>query len=1040
MHGLWNFFLEKRQFSWLFITALIVAGVYSATAIPKESAPEVIVPIGIVMTSYPGAPAADIEELITNKLEDDVGNLEDLKKVTSNSQDGVSTITAEFDASADIDESIADLKDAVDVGKGDLPRDANEPMVMEVNFANQPILIIGVSANLPPQEFRRLGERVEEELESVAGVSKVDVSGTRARELQVILTPEKLNAYGISISAVSQALQTANLTLPVGTVETDEVQYAVRFEGDIEDVTKIGDIPVGMNGNTPIFVRDVGEVIDGVSRTATISRVSVAGEPSENAMTFAVYKQSGGDVTRIGDAVTARLDAMKQEGGILEGSQVLTVFDQVAQVKKDLTDLTGVGFETVILVVICLLLTIGWRESLVAALSIPLSFVIAFIGLYASGNTINFVSLFALILAIGILVDSGIVVTEAIHTRTRKFGDRDMAAREAIREYAWPLIAGTMATVAMFVPLFFISGIVGEFIKSIPYTLIFVLIASIVVALGMVPLIAINLARSTSSNRIEELQEEYAHKAQEWYRARLTKFLESRKSQRIFLWALFVVFITLIVLPLSGALKVIFFPPEDVNSIFVEIEAKQGTPIAETDLTVRAVEEMLYEKPYIESFTTTAGAGSAFTGSDFSGGGSGSRLANITVTIVDKDERALSSAEISDELRAELATIKTADVKIQELENGPPSGAPVLIKFFGDDLEELGRAADSAEKLLKSIPGTRDVDTSTKSNATEIVLTLNKAKASALGVSPFSVGEALRSAAFGVIATTITDQGDDVDVIVKLKVGAANSDPAAIPIVTINDIRNLEVPSQNGPVLLGSVIEERLSSAHASIAHEDEERLETASASLIEGATALEVTNAFKARERELNLPTGVRISYGGETEDIDQSFTEMGLAFIAGLVLMFAILVLSFNSIRYAFYLLLAVIYSLIGVAYGLMLTGQPISFTSVLGIIALAGVIINHAIILMDSLLHIHKARPNDDILAITVEGAVTRLRPIFLTTVTTVIGMIPLSTISDFWSPLAFTIMFGLAFAMILTLVLVPTLFYRREKKLLERAHAK
>ncbi len=1034
MHSLWNFFLEKRQFSWLFIVALIVAGLYAAIIIPKESAPEVIVPIGIVQTIYPGATAADIEELVTNKLEDNIGNVEDIKKVTSSSQDGISVITAEFDAAADIEESIQNLKDAVDIGKADLPRDALEPVVMEVNFADQPILVIAVSTELSPTEFTRLGELVSEELESVSGVSKVDVSGTRNREVQVVVRQEQLQTYNLSLGEVTQALQGANLTMPVGTVETEGIQYSVRFEGDIDSIDSIGNIPVGTHGGTPVFIRDIATVVNGVARASTITRASLEGEPSESAMTLSIYKRAGGDVTKMADDVKLRLEEMQQDSGLLKDAKVSTVFDQGEQVKKDLFALSETGLETVILVVITLLLTIGWRESLVAALSIPLSFVIAFIGLSVSGNTINFVSLFALILAIGILVDSGIVVTEAIHTRMKKFGNADDAARQAIKEYAWPLIAGTMTTVAVFVPLFFLSGIVGEFVASIPYTLIFVLLASILVALGMVPLIAIKLTKSTHGNRFEEMQEAYTEKAQVWYRAKLVAFLGNKRAQRFFLWGLGLAFIAVLTLPFTGLMKVIFFPPEDVPSIFIEVEMKQGTPVEETDLAVRAAEEILYDKPYIESFTSTAGSGSAFTG-----GTGGSKFGNVTITLRDKEDRDLSSAEASDELRKDLAELTGAEYRIQELENGPPTGAPVTIKFLGDDLEELALVADRAERILNSIEGTRYVTASTKSNATEIVLTIDKAKAAALGVSPFAVGEVLRGAAFGVTATTITENGDDIDIVAKLEAGETTKDPSSIPKATLSDIRNLSVDSPTGPVLLGSILGEELSSAHASIAHEDEERIETVSAYVEGDLTALEAVAQFQAREAELELPQGIRISYGGETEDINQSFREMFFALIAGLALMLAILVLCFNSVRYALYLLLAVPYSLIGVFLGLTLTGQPLSFTSLLGVIALAGVIINHAIILMDSLLHMRNSRPNDEIMDIVADGSVTRLRPILLTTIATVVGMVPLSTISDFWSPLAFAIMFGLSFAMVLTLILVPTLFYRHEKKLRERAIA-
>lgn len=1036
MHWLWFFFLEKRQFSWLLIVSLIGLGVYAVFAIPKESAPEVVVPIGVVTTVYPGATAGDIEELITNKLEDDIENVDNLENLTSVSRDDVSIITAEFSASADIDKSIQDLKDAVDNAKGELPRDANDPSVIKVDFANDPIHVISISSPLSPVEFTELGERLANEFESVRGVGGVSIAGTRERQVRVVVDQSSLATYGVSVSEVSQALALGNLSMPVGTVSTEGIEYSVRLEGKLTELAEIQNVPIKSVHGTPVYIRDVADVAESVDKEQTISRVSVGGQPSEAAMTVSVFKKAGFDVTEMSAGVHEKLEELQSEGGMLEDSQVLIVFDQGDQVKKDLTELVHVGFETVALVVLCLLVTIGWRESLVAALSIPLSFVIAFIGLYASGNTINFVSLFALILAVGILVDSGIVITEAIHTRMRKFGDPDTAAKQAIVEYAWPLIAGTLTTVAVFAPLFFLSGIIGEFIASIPFTIIFVLLASIFVALGMVPLIAIYLTKHSSSNRFEEVQEEYTHKAQAWYRNRLVAFLQNRKQQRIFLWTLFIAFVASLALPVLGLMNVIFFPPEDVDFVFVEVETKQGTPVGETDLAVRAVEDVLYEKDYIKAFSTTAGAGSSFTGSTNAGG----KFASISVTL--NEERELSSEEIAADLRGAFDHVKDAKVTVSSLNTGPPTGAPVFVKFTGDDLEELIRVAEDAESLIASIAGTRDVAASTKSNATEFVLSIDRAKANAAGVSPAAVGETLRAAVFGVTATTINRDGDDVDVIVKLDIDRANDDSSATPEITIEALRNLEVQTFSGQtILLGSVLNEKLTSANAAIDHEDKKRLVSVSAYTEDGTTATEVLAEFRGRTGELKLPEGIEISYGGEAEDINQSFTEMFIALIVGLLLMLAILVLCFNSIRYSLYLLLAVPYSLIGVMFGLTATGLALSFTSLLGVIALAGVIINHAIILMDSMItHKASAGTTSSLIDQVADAAVSRLRPIFLTTVTTVIGMIPLSTISDFWSPLAFAIMFGLTFAMILTLILVPTLYYRAEKKKLEKQRAK
>jgi multidrug efflux pump subunit AcrB len=1031
MLSVWFFLLRKRQFSWLLMASLIGLGIYCVALIPKESAPEVIVPIGIVTTVYPGASAADIEELVTNKLEDDLDNLDDLQNLTSTSRDGVSSITVEFNAKADIDKSIQKLKDAVDAAKSDLPDDANDPIVTEVNFADQPIHVISISSDLPAQEFTKLGDELKTEFEKVHGVSKVDVSGTRDREIQVVLREERLNAYDLSTRDVQQALAGANLSVPVGTVLNGGIEYSIRFEGDLLSADDVRNVPIKAVNGLPVYVRDVADVYDGVSKESTLSRVSVDGAPSEKALTLSIYKKSGFDVTAMSAGVHAKLDALQGDGGLLANSQVLIVFDQGDQTRKDLTELIRAGFETVSLVIICLLLTIGWRESVVAALSIPLSFVIAFIGLYLSGNTINFISLFALILAVGILVDSGIVITEAIHTRMRRYRDADEAAEASLREYAWPLIGGTMTTIAVFAPLFFLSGVVGKFIASIPFTLIFVLLASIFVALGMVPLIAITLTKHSHSNRFEAIQEEYTKKAQDWYRSHLVSFLKNRGAQRIFLWALFCGFLLSFVLPVSGMLKVIFFPPENVDYIYVDIETKQGTPIAQTDLVLRQVEEVLYDKPYIASFSSTAGAGNAFTGS----GGAGSKYGNVTVAL--KEDRDITSAEASDDLRESFKPIKDAVITIQELQNGPPSGAPVFIKFLGDDLEELSAVTNRAETLLASIAGTRDITVSTDSNATEFVFSVDRAKANAAGVSALAIGDVLRTAVFGSTATTLSVSGDDIDVVLMLRVSDDAADPSAIPEVSIDTLRNLSVVNARGErVLLGSIMNEELAPANAAIAHEDTKRVESISAYTTEGTTATEVVNAFKAREGELQLPAGITVSYGGETEDINQSFTEMFVALLVGLLLMLAILVLSFNSIRYALYLLLAVPYSLIGVFFGLTITGLSLSFTSLLGVIALSGVIINHAIILMDSMIT-HKATTGEKPLLETVaDAAVSRFRPIILTTITTVIGMIPLSRISDFWGPLAFAIMFGLTFAMILTLLLVPTLFYRNELRKEER----
>lgn len=1025
MHSFWAFFIERRQFTTLVIIALVASGVVAVFAIPKENAPDVVIPVAVVQTTLRGASAVDTEKLITKEIEKEIGNVENLHKLTSSSREGVSIVSAEFEASANLDKSIQDVKDAVDRAKPKLPKDADEPVVIRISANDQPIFIVSLSGGLPPAEFTRLAKEVQDELESVSGVARVDISGTQDRETSIIVRKEALESYGLSLSDVVAALAASNSSLPVGTITVDNIEYAVAFKGDLEDPEELNQTTVGSVGGSTIYLRDIADIVNGVERATSISRTSTEGNPAEPAVTLAVYKKTGGNIFATASSAKQKLEELQKT--ILAGVTTNISIDLGKEVEDSLTELVEVGISSVVLVMLCLVFTIGWRESLVAGLSIPLSFVIAFIGLYASGNTINFVSLFALILAIGILVDSGIVVTEAIHTRFKKFGDAVTAAKEALREYARPLTAGTMTTVAVFFPLFFISGVVGQYIRSIPFTIITVLLASIFVALGLVPLIALKLTKS-SMTKFEMMQEEWNNRAQVWYREFLTGVLRNRKFQNRLMIGMTVAFVLAIALPASGLVKVLFFPQDDAEYVYLEVETRQGTPLFETDLAVRGVEELLYGDERIDSFVTTVGGSSAFSQSQ----SNGPKYANITVKLVPKEDRKETSTQMTEELREKVSVFRGFEIRAFEPQGGPPSGAPVLITFSGENLNDLERSVDIGERVMNTIAGTAEVTTSIKDDGTQFALTIDRAKASQLGLSPAQVALTLRTAVSGVTATTIKKDNEDIDVLVFANLNPSWKEPGDTTKVNIDALLNLSVKTPRGSVLLGSVVSPSVEKSNAVIRREDQKNIATVSSYTAGGATPVEVSAAFKAAMSEEELPHGVAMKVGGETEDVDRSFSEMGLAFLAGLVLMLAILVLEFNSFRYSFYLLMLVILSLIGVMGGLALTGQPFSFSSLLGIIALAGVIINHAIILVDSIIVRMKNPEGKNLEEVVVDGSASRLRPIVLTTITTVVGMIPLAGASALWGPLAYAIMFGLTFAMILTLVLTPILVYRNPGK--------
>lgn len=1015
----WIFFLSKNHFTILLAIVLVFAGFFAVGAIPKESSPEIQIPVGVVTTVLPGASAEDIENLVTNKVEDRVLGIEGVSKVTSTSGDGISSVTVEFNANADIDKSIQLLKDEVDTVRPELPEEANDPVVADVNFADQPILIISIAGDLAPAELTALGETVADEIERVRGVSSVSVSGVQERQVQVIIDQAKLRQYGLSVSDVTSALRASGVAAPAGSITVDGVRYAVRLEAGLTDTRQVGAIALLGPGGTPIRISDVADVVDGLADPATYSRVSVDGAPSAPALTLSVFKSRGGNILETGADVKKVLEELSETS--LSGTETVITYDAGDDIAHDLSELSRVGLETVALVLVILFLTLGWRESLVAAASIPLSFLIAFIGLAASGNTINFVSLFSLILAIGILVDSGIVVVEAMHTRLTQTGDKFKAAVAAIREYAWPLIAGTMTTVAVFVPLFFISGVVGKFIASIPFTVIFVLIASIFVALGLVPLLALYVIKKEPSP-LEKRQEEYNERAKAWYEGYLRGFLADRTRQNRFLWLMGGLFVIAILLPVTGLVRVVFFPSEDMGMVTVSIEKPQGTALSETDLSVREVEELLYEDERIESFVSDVGTGSFFSGT----GASGSNIGSITVNLVEK--RKESSAQIVEDLRKHLGSITSARIVVSEPASGPPTGAAILVTFVGDDLGDLAVATEQGARVLSEVSGATNIDTSMRDDGAEFVVRLDSARAAELGVSPLTVAETLRTALFGTDATDIRSNAEDIEVRTKLDLNPGYRDPSETSHASIDAVRSLTVPGARGPVPLSSIATIAYEPANSVIRHEDGTRIATITADATAGGNPIQIASDFEKRMQDVQLPEGVTMKIGGETEDVNRSFAEMGLALLAGAALMLAILVLEFNSFRHSLYLLLIIPLSLVGVLFGLFLMNAPLSFPSMLGIIALAGVIINHAIILMDSIARISKERQGASLEEIVVEAASTRFRPIILTTVTTVVGMIPLSFASSLWGPLAYSIIFGLAWSLLLTLLLIPILYTR------------
>lgn len=1032
MFPIWNFFLTRRAFSILTILSLLATGTYAIFAMPKESTPEIVIPMGIVTTVLPGATAADVERLVTDKLEPSVRNVANIDKVTSVSQPGVSVITAQFLSSADVDLAINDLRTAVDGARGELPTDAEEPNISKVDFQNQPVLMIGVSTDLSPTTLAQLGEDLQNDLVGVTGVSRVEISGVRARELTIVLHKDALTRHNLRAEQVIGALRTANASAPAGALTIDDVDYPVQFEGDITATADVSNTPITTPSGT-IKLSDIATVIDGFEKPFSISRLAQGDNEATYALTLNIYKTSGGNILTATDNTLERVEELKST--LLKGSEVVVVYDAGEEVRRSISELTHTGLETVILIMLVLLVSIGAREALVAALSVPLSFVIAFMGMWMTGNSINFISLFALIIAIGILVDSAIVVVEAIHTNRERGLKKIEAAQKAIKDFGWPLIAGTMTTVAVFVPLFFLTGIIGQFIKSIPFTIIVVLLASIVVALGFTPLIALWVIKHEESP-FAIYREKLWDRISTSYRGQMERLFDNRRWQWIFYGILAATFVFAAALPVTGLLKTVMFPPSDVDLAYIEVELPQATTLSATDEVTKLVEKEVAKTPHLSSYMTTVGGGSLFNPN---GPSSGSKFANITLNLDPDRPSSATSEDIVNDLRIRLADLplNNSKITVSSAEGGPPSGAPIVVKIWGDDAAALSKVTEQIENLVENSDGTRDISSSLSNDGTELRIAVDRTKAEEYGLSAADVAGTLRTAIAGITATTIRIDGEDVDIKVVMDLNSEFVNPEDTSVATADAIATVPVTTPRGTIPLGSLLIITAGRTSAAINHEDGMRVSQVNAYVADGANAVEVTNRIRTESEKMEMPDGIRLSFGGDDEEIKKTFTEMLIALIAGLVLMFGVLVLEFNSFRTSLRLLSAIPLSLTGVLLGLFIAGQPLSFTAFLGIIALGGVLINHGILLLDVLNHLRGENVTGNAKDLVLSAAQSRIRPILLTTITTVIGMVPLTLISAMWAPLAFTVAFGLIYGTVLTLIFIPLLSYQRLRKEMARA---
>ncbi len=1077
--GKWStFFVNRYRVVYLLVLIILVLGGTSYFTLPRELQPEVVLPFGHILTVYNGAAPEEVENLITDDIENAVSDVEDIKSITSYSGFGYSSVFIEFEQGVDIDEKISDLREKVSGIQNDLPADAETPTVGNFETNNSPIMIVNITGDMNLVDLKSVAENIATRLENEKDVQEALIIGGLEREISIIVDPNLLFNYGISIDTIKSSLANSNINFPGGTITLDKKEYNLRTVGEFKDIREIEDIVISYDGYTPIRLKDIAIVKDDYKEVESYSRMSIdlgsENPTSKQSISISVKKKKSADIIKTSGLVN---DILKSERGTLypEELNVYVSGDTAKYVRDQLGAVTNNALSGLFIVLIVLFLFIGFGEAIVVSTVIPLAILTALWLLKLSDMTLNTITLFSIVLAVGMLVDNGIVIMENIDRLRYKGLNAKEAAIVGTNQIAPAVFSSMLTTTAAFFPIALTSGIMGAFIKPIPITVIYALVSSFFMAITITPaLCAIVLKRHRSQGITESpkfkkfkliasvtfigllallafrddgnigmLSAVFAvifsmmmlvkqlkgdKKAEEiefiqTYAKFLRKVISSKWKRRIAIGLTFIAFLTSLALPISGMLKVNMFSADDADRLYIDIETPVGTTIDITDRIVGDVEQELLDIPEIESFVANVGITGADSFDSFGGGGGGDpTIGRIIIDLTWPKDRERTSMDIADELRERIKGIPGGEIKVTELEGGPPQEAPIVVRLSGDDLDVLKKVTMDYEKALKTLHGTRKVSSSVSRGDMELQIVVDKLKASRYGITDIQVAMAVRNAVTGLKATTFRSNQDDIDIMIRT---------ADKNLTQKSDLSNIYIYTMAGQaVKLDTIASIKEVEGLRAIQHEDLKRRMTLTSELHQGFNASVLTAEFKELVADYTLPQGVVVTYGGEIESVQESFTEMFRNMIVAVILVYMILAIQFNSLSQPGIILFTVPMAIIGVMPGLLLTGNEFGFVAFIGIVSLVGIAVNDAIVLVD---YINYLRKNGyELYDAVIETGISRFIPVMATTITTAGGILPLSMKEKFFQPLGVALICGLMTATVLTLVIIPTMYTILEER--------
>jgi multidrug efflux pump len=1139
--GITDWAVNNRITVGVLTVIILIAGLMAYRAMPAESFPEIAQPTIYVGTVYPGNSPVDIERLITRPLEKEINSISGVDKISSTSIQGYSSIEVKFNFNVEVSEALRKVKDKVDAARSspDFPNDLPaDPNIFDLNIGELlPIMNINLSGEYTSDQLKNYAEYLKEEIEDLAAITSVDIRGIDDKEVRIMVDNQKMESLNISFRDIAGAIQNENMSISGGDLLVDGYRRNVRVLGEFESLRDIENIIVKQEKEDIVYLRDVATVA-----FDEVDRESYARQYSDPVVTLDIKKRSGENLILASKAINEIVTTAKAE--YFPSNLLISITnDQSTRTKNQVSELENSIIFGVLLVVLVLTFFLGLRNALFVGIAIPLSMLLSFFILNSMGVTLNFMVLFALVLALGMLVDNGIVIVENVYRFMSSGYKASEAAKLGAAEVAMPIITSTATTLAAFVPLALWPGLIGEFMKYLPYTLIVVLSSSLFVALVINPALAARYMKTEEDtvNRpkwtrigailavlglgthtaiylalgtpvglplfvatlanlfgyagililtylwIFEPGTQYFQKSAlprlEQFYSRVVAFsLRGKNARKFFLGTVGLLFVSIFLLAAFPP-KVLFFPNNEPNLANIYIELPVGTDIEATNALTLELEKEITElvttftyevdgQPYnymVESIIAQVGKGT----SDPREGPSNvptPHKAKIVVAFretkyrLDQDGQPVSSSDVLNLLRDNISNIPGAVVAIEKDQNGPPQGAPINIELTGSNYEEVLAFAQEVKREIENSPikGYDELKLDVESGKPELPITVDRAKARSLGVSTGQIGDALRTALFGKEISRFKDDEDEYPINLRFDDAYRyNLESLMNQKITFRDQGSGRIKQ----VPISAVASASKSSTFSAVKRKELDRVITLYSGVQEGANPTQIVGEIKELLANYEVPRGMTLSFTGQQEEQAKEFSFLSKALLGAVFMIFLIIVGQFNSARIPFLILITVILSLIGVLLGLLFFRMDfIIVMTMIGIISLAGVVVNNAIVLADyagQLFDRRKAElglndearlPVQELTNMLAEAGRTRLRPVLLTAITTVLGLIPLATgmnidfftlISEnnpqiyfggdnvaFWGPISWTVIFGLTFATFLTLVIMPVMLYLTE----------